>query len=40
MKITLEDVLLFIASNSDNKEAMDKINKMTFPFTSKFWKNH
>lgn len=37
-EITIEDVFLFIVQNSDNMELMDKINKATFPFTSKYEK--
>lgn len=37
-EITLEDVMFFIIQNSENKEAMDKINKTTFPFTTKYEK--
>ena len=35
-KITFEDVIEFIALNSDETEWMDKLNKLTFPFTSKY----
>ncbi|MBO7713852.1 MAG: hypothetical protein J6S85_09810 [Methanobrevibacter sp.] len=35
-KITLSDVIEFIVKNSENKERMDKINKITFPFTTKY----
>lgn len=35
-EITIDDILLFIVQNSDNTEVMDKINKATFPFTSKY----
>ena len=33
---TLQDVIEFIIKNSDKTERMDKINKITFPFTSKY----
>lgn len=36
MMIKLEDVIEFIIKNSDNTEWMDRINKITFPFTSKY----
>lgn len=36
MKITIDDVIEFIIKNSDKTERMDKINKITFPFTSKY----
>lgn len=36
MKITIDDVIEFIIKNSENRERMDKINKITFPFTSKY----
>lgn len=35
-EITIEDVMMFIIHNSENTEIMDKINKTTFPFTSKY----
>lgn len=35
-EIKIEDVIEFIVKNSDNEERMDKINKVTFPFTSKY----
>lgn len=35
-KITIDDVIEFIIKNSDKTEWMDKINKITFPFTSKY----
>lgn len=34
--ITLEDILYWIVINSDNVEAIDKINKTTFPFTTSY----
>lgn len=36
MKITIDDVIEFIIKNSEETERMDKINKITFPFTSKY----
>lgn len=35
-EITVEDVISFIVQNSDETERMDKINRITFPFTSKY----
>ena len=35
-EITFNDVIEFIAKNSDNTLRMDKLNKLTFPFTSKY----
>ena len=35
-KITIDDVIEFIVKNSDKTEWMDKLNKATFPFTSKY----
>lgn len=35
-EITFEDVVEFVAKNSDETARMDKLNKMTFPFTSKY----
>ena len=35
-KITIDDVIEFIVKNSDKTEWMDKINKVTFTFTSKY----
>ena len=39
--MTLDDVLMWIIKNSDDTDAMDKINKLTFSFTSKYkeWTN-
>ena len=34
-EITFTDVVEWIAKNSDNTLWMDKLNKLTFPFTSK-----
>lgn len=40
-EIDLKDVIEYIINHCDDKEAMDKINKITFPFTTrydeKFW---
>ena len=35
-EITFTDVVEFIARNSDQTAWMDKLNKLTFPFTSKY----
>lgn len=35
-EITFTDVVEWIARNSDNTLRMDKLNKLTFPFTSKY----
>ena len=35
-KISFEDVLIWIVSNSEDEEAMERINKLTFQFTSKY----
>lgn len=35
-EITFNDVVEFIAVNSDQTAWMDKLNKLTFPFTSKY----
>ena len=35
-EITFTDVVEFIAVNSDQTARMDKLNKLTFPFTSKY----
>lgn len=35
-EITLNDVLVWIIENGDKTDLMDKINKTTFPFTSKY----
>ena len=37
-EITIKDVMEFIFTNCNNTEMMDKINRITFPFTSKFEK--
>jgi hypothetical protein len=39
-KINLKSILYWIMDNQDDTEAMDKINKSTFVFTSKYtdWK--
>lgn len=36
--MTEKEIFVFIVDNSDNTELMDKINKTTYPFTSKFKK--
>lgn len=35
-EITFTDVVEWIARNSDQTAWMDKLNKLTFPFTSKY----
>lgn len=35
-EITLDDVIEFIIRNCDDREAMDKISRTSFPFTSKY----
>ena len=40
MKITFEDVVEFVIKNSDNRERMDKLNKITFPFTTSYDKKY
>ncbi len=35
-EITIDDVIEFIIKNCDNTELMDKINKTSFPFTTKY----
>lgn len=34
--IELKDILYWIVLNSDDTEAIDKINKTTFPFTTRY----
>lgn len=34
--MTMDDIVEFIIKNSDKTEWMDRINKITFPFTSKY----
>ncbi len=34
--ITYEDVRKWITTNSDDKSAMDELNKLTYVFTSKY----
>jgi len=34
--MTLKEIMHWITENVDDVEAMDKINKMTFPFTTKY----
>lgn len=36
MEIKFEDVIEFIIKNSENREQMDKINKISFPFTTSY----
>lgn len=36
--LTIDEVLFWIIKNSDDTDVMDKINKMTFQFTSKYSK--
>lgn len=38
--LTWEDVVNFIVQNSDNEEMMDKLNKITYPFTSRYKDNY
>lgn len=33
---SVHDILHWVMDNSDDTEAMDKINRATFPFTSKY----
>ena len=35
-EITLDDVIKFIIENYDDREAMDKISQVSFPFTTKY----
>ncbi len=35
-EITYEQVRQWILRNSDDQEAMDNINRLTYPFTSKY----
>ena len=35
-EITLDDVIEFIIRNCDDRKAMDKISKISFPFTTKY----
>lgn len=35
-EITLEDVIRFIIENYEDREAMDKISQVSFPFTTKY----
>ena len=35
-EITLDDVIEFIIKNCDDRKAMDKISKTSFPFTTKY----
>ena len=36
--IILKDILYWIVDNCDDTDAMEKINKATFPFTSRYAK--
>lgn len=36
MEIKFEDVIEFVIKNSDHRERMDKLNKITFPFTTSY----
>lgn len=36
--MTLRDILHWIMDHADDEDAMDRINKATFPFTSKYKK--
>lgn len=38
-EITLDDVIEFIIRNCDDREAMDKISRTSFPFTTKYLEN-
>lgn len=40
MEITFEDVIEFVIKNSENRERMDKLNKITFPFTTSYEKKY
>jgi hypothetical protein len=35
-QLTLSDIVRWIVENSDDEASMDKINKLTFSFTSKY----
>lgn len=35
-EITLEDVIRFIIEHYEDREAMDKISQISFPFTTKY----
>ena len=39
-EITLDDVIEFIIRNCDDRAAMDKISKTSFPFTTKYLNNN
>lgn len=34
--ITLDDIIEWVIKNSENRKAIDKINTITFPFTTKY----
>jgi len=36
--MNLKDIIHWIVENNEDTEAMNKINKTTFPFTSKYLK--
>ena len=38
-EITIDDVIEFIIKNCDDREAMDKISRTSFPFTTKYLEN-
>lgn len=35
-KLTIADILAWVFENRDDMDAMDSINKMTFPFTTRY----
>lgn len=35
-EMNLEDILIWIIKNSEDRKAMDKINEITFQFTTKY----
>lgn len=35
-KLTLDDIIWWIVKHSDDKAAMDKINKLSFVYTQKY----
>lgn len=35
-KITLEEILIWIINNHNNRDSMDKISVTTFPYTTKY----
>lgn len=38
-KLSLDDIIDWIVRNHENTRAIDKINSITFPFTSKYLDN-